>query len=217
MLVVSAGVGAAFVARERRAAHPLIDLSLLRPRAVSFGLVGALCAYLVLFGPLALFPQLFHTHGASAGLVLTALPAGFALAALTAERVVPSRPRARGLAGAVACVAAAGALAVAPSSPVWVAAWLALLGLGLGVFIPSNNHAIMGAIPARASATGGGLVNMGRGLGTALGVAAVTFSLHVTRAAGVVAGARLALGVLAAFALVAVATAVVDRERPTPG
>ena len=214
LVILAVGAGVAFAKRERTTSHPLIDLALLRPRAVSFGLVGALCAYLVLFGPLALFPQILGAHGASTGLVLTALPAGFAVAALTAERIVPSRAHARGLAGAIACVVAAAALAVAPSSTAWVAAWLALLGLGLGVFIPSNNHAIMGAIPHRASATGGGLVNMGRGLGTALGVAAVTLSLHLARSGGLIAGARLALAVLAAFALVAALTAYVERPAP---
>lgn len=216
LLAASGAAGAGFVARERRTPHPLINLSALRPPAVSFGLVGALCAYLVLFGPLTLFPQLLGTHGPAAGLVLTALPAGFAVAALTAERVVPSRARARGIVGAVACVLATAALAVAPSSTAWVAAWLALLGLGLGVFIPSNNHAIMGAIPHRMSATGGGMVNMSRGLGTALGVATVTFSLHVARTAGVLAGARLALAALAAFALIAAVTAFVEHDRSAP-
>ncbi|MFE4873675.1 hypothetical protein [Streptomyces sp. NPDC056682] len=52
---------------------------------------------------------------------------------------------------------------------------LALLGLGLGTFIPANNALIMGAIPASCSGTGGGLVNMTRGLGTALGVALVAW------------------------------------------
>jgi hypothetical protein len=37
----------------------------------------------------------------------------------------------------------------------------------------------MGAIPARAAGTGGGLVNMTRGLGTALGVALVTLTLYL--------------------------------------
>ncbi|MEV8527406.1 hypothetical protein AB0451_25175 [Streptomyces sp. NPDC052000] len=55
---------------------------------------------------------------------------------------------------------------------------LALLGLGLGTFIPANNALIMGAIPASCSGTGGGLVNMTRGLGTALGVALVALALH---------------------------------------
>lgn len=82
-------MGAALWWWSRRAADPLIDLAMLAPRAVCLGLVGALAAYLVLFGPLALFPQL---HGASAGrsgLILTALPAGFALAAVGGGRVLP--------------------------------------------------------------------------------------------------------------------------------
>jgi hypothetical protein len=54
-----------------------------------------------------------------------------------------------------------------------------VLGLGLGAFTPANNTLVMGAIPARAAGTGGGLVNMTRGLGTALGVALVTLTLSL--------------------------------------
>ena len=190
--------GAGFVQRERRTASPLVDLGLLHPRAVSFGLVGALAGYLVLFGPLALFPQVLGAHGPT-GLVLTCLPAGFGLAAVGAGRVLPRRLGLRGLGliGTVAVVAGCVALAVAPHTPAVVGPLLALVGLGLGVFVPANNSAIMGAVPHRASASGGGLVNMARGLGTALGVALVAFSLH---AGGAGHGAAVALWGLAAVA-----------------
>lgn len=204
---------AGFVLRERRAANPLVDLSVLRPRAVSVGLLGALCAYLVLFGPLTLFPQVLGAHG-QAGLVLTALPAGFAVAAVFAERLIPANwsARARGLLGASTGAAATGALIAAPTALAWVAAWLLVLGLGLGIFIPANNSAIMGTIPARMSATGGGLVNMGRGLGTALGVAVVTLSLHVADTMGsTTTGPRLALAALLAFAVASAVTAAAAR------
>jgi EmrB/QacA subfamily drug resistance transporter len=209
LLAVVAAV--AFVGRERRAANPLLDLWLLRPRAVSVGLFGAMCAYLVLFGPLALFPQVLGVGGVG-GLVLTALPAGFALAAVLAERLLPSRwgPRARGLGGAALCGAALASVLVAPSEPWWVAACLLVLGIGLGVFIPANNSTIMAGFPARASATGGGLVNMARGLGTALGVAVVTLSLHIGETSGRAgSGPRLALGVLLLFAVAIGASAAV--------
>lgn len=214
LLAVSALGTFGFVVREGRAPSPLVDLSVLRPVAVSLGLVGALCAYLVLFGPLTLFPQILGVHGATAGLILTALPAGFALAALTADRFLPDRwgTRTRGLVGADTCVIATGALVLAPTTPAWVAAWLFLLGLGLGVFIPANNTAIMGAIPVRLSATGGGLVNMGRGLGTALGVAIVTLSLHAEHRAGVAVAGRLALASLTVFGLITVVTAHQARD-----
>ncbi|MFD2416831.1 MFS transporter [Amycolatopsis pigmentata] len=215
LIAVSALGFAAFVLRERRAADPLVDLKVLPPMA---GLAGALCAYLVLFGPLTLFPQVLGAHG-SAGLVLTALPAGFAVAAVFAERLLPRRwgARARGLAGAITGTIAAGVLAVAPSVPVWVAVWLFVLGLGLGVFIPANNSAIMGAIPLRVAATGGGLVNMARGLGTALGVAIVTLFLHVADATGAPGtGPRLALAALLVFGSAAAVTAVASRPGKGP-
>ncbi|MFR9727801.1 MFS transporter [Saccharopolyspora sp. MS10] len=198
--------GLGFVLREGRATSPLVDLAVLRPPAMSIGLLGALSAYLVLFGPLTLFPQLFGTHNATSGLVLTALPAGFAFTAITAERLLPRAwtPRARSTLGAVTAVIALAALAVAPTSRPWVAAFLLVLGLGLGVFIPANNTAIMGSIPVRMSATGGGLVNMSRGLGTALGVSNVTLCLHINHGAESIRGGRLALASLGAFGLIAV-------------
>ncbi|MDO8122541.1 MFS transporter [Isoptericola sp. b490] len=210
-LVAVSAIGAvAFVWRERRAPHPLVALAVLRPRPVSVGLIGALTAYLTLFAPLTLFPQVLGAHGAS-GLVLTALPLGFAVAALLAERALPRRwgARARGMLGALAGAGAAAALVAVPNGNLWVAAWLGVLGLGLGVFIPANNSAIMGAIPAGSSAVGGGLVNMARGLGTAFGVTVVTLSLHLAGAD--LGGARVALAALVAFGLVSAVAAQIGR------
>jgi MFS family permease len=49
LLVLAAASTAGFLVRERRAATPLLDLSLLRMPTVSTGLLAALCCYLVLF------------------------------------------------------------------------------------------------------------------------------------------------------------------------
>ena len=58
-------------------------------------LAGACARYLVLFGPLVLVPvvrgRAARRVALAAGLVLTALPAGFGLAATAAERVLPRR------------------------------------------------------------------------------------------------------------------------------
>ena len=116
------------------------------------------------------------------------------------------------------CVAAISALAADPTAPVWVAGWLGVLGLGLGVFIPANNTTIMAAIPAAMSGTGGGLVNMARGLGTAIGVALVTLCLHLTRSESALAGPRPALAMLAMFAVAAGVTALTgQRASPETG
>lgn len=214
LVVLAVLGGAGFVRRERRATSPLVDLSLLAPRAVSLGLLGALAGYLVLFGPLALFPQVFGDRGA-AGLVLSCLPAGFGIAAVLAGRVLPRRLGLRGLAvaGTAASVLGCAGLAVAPRAPGVVGPLLALVGLGLGLFVPANNSAIMGAVPTRASASGGGLVNVARGLGTALGVALVALSLHVGGGAGG-SGAAVALWVMAGVGVAGgvVAVAATSRE-----
>ncbi|MES4889468.1 MFS transporter [Streptomyces sp. NPDC096012] len=200
--------GMAFVRRQRRAPVPLLDLALLRVRAVSSGLVAALCGYLVLFGPLVLVPQIVVRAGGSellAGLVLTALPGGFALAATGADRLLPQGvgDRARCLLGVLVCTGALTAMLVLPVTTTWMAVQLAALGVGLGLFTPANNTLVMSAIPANCSGTGGGLVNMARGLGTALGVALVTLQLHLSRAGGVSDGWVHAVGVLLAAAFVA--------------
>ena len=57
-------------------------------------LAGALRACLVLSGPLVLIPQVLTGRGGSvvhAGLLLSALPAGFGLAAVAGERILPAR------------------------------------------------------------------------------------------------------------------------------
>jgi EmrB/QacA subfamily drug resistance transporter len=216
-LVVVAGLVVVVLVRwERRAPHPLVEPEVLGTSTVRVGLLGALAAYLLLFGPLALLPQVMGGHGAT-GLVLSALPAGFAVAALAGERLLPRRwgARARGVTGAVTATVGVAALVVAPTHAAWVAPWLAVLGLGLGVFIPANNSAIMGAMPARVAGVGGGMVTMVRGLGTAVGVAVVALALHV---AGVTAeGARVALVVLTVVALgVVVAARSAPAQAPTP-
>jgi MFS family permease len=140
-----------------------------------------------------------------AGLVLTALPAGFALAATVGGRLhALGNDRRRHRIGAGVATAALAGLVFAPLTEPVLAGGLAVVGVGLGVFTPANNAMIMAAIPPRASGTGGGLVNLARGLGTALGVALPVLALHLaTQTHHPAAGPHLAMGVLL---LVAVAT-----------
>ena len=167
---------------ERGAQAPVLDLRAMATAGTGPALLGALCAYLVLFGPLVLFPQVISARGgsaAAAGLLLTALPAGFGLAAVTADRLLPGGwpNRRRCLLGGAIAAGSAAALAVPAPHAVSVVL-LGLLGAGLGTYTPANNAEIMAAVPARDAAAAGGMVNMTRGIGTALGVAVVTLGLH---------------------------------------
>jgi hypothetical protein len=64
---------------------------------------------------------------------------------------------------------------------------LALFGAGLGLFLAPNSHATIDAAPAGHAASAGGLVNLGRVLGSCLGVSAassmLSWRLGLSRAA----------------------------------
>lgn len=77
------------------------------------------------------------------------------------------------LAGSLLCLVALAVLLAVPLTTGWLVPLLALLGPGPGVFTPANNPVIMKVITARTAGTGGGLVNMARALGIAIGVALV--------------------------------------------
>jgi hypothetical protein len=199
-----AGVG--LVLWERHAAAPLVDLKMLAAAGLRPALTGAMCAYLVLFGPLVLIPQVLSARGTSAlhaGLVLAALPAGFGLAATGGERLLPRRwsHRERCASGGVLAAVSVAALGL-PVAGGLLAALLGLTGVGLGCYIPANNAEVMTAAPAGQAATAGGMVNMTRGVGTALGVAVTTLALHAG-APSLHAGELLASGALAVAAVVA--------------
>ncbi len=206
--VLAALAAAGFVRWERRTHAPLIDLPVLAASGIAPLLAGALCAYLVLFGPLVLIPQVLTAHNGSvlrAGLLLSALPAGFGLAAVAGERILPGHwpDQRRTLAGGLLATGCAGVLAV-PAPAIVMAVLLGLLGAGLGTYIPANNTAIMNAVSPHQVAAAGGMVNMARGLGTALGVAVVTLALHTAAHLGHPgAGPAMAMAVVAASALAA--------------
>jgi MFS family permease len=185
-LLVAVGVasGIAFLRRELRTRHPLIPVWLLRSASVAFALIGAACGYLTLFGPLVLIPQLLgHGPGGEArtGLLLSALPVGFGVAALFGDAVLPKAwgDRRRGFAGATLTCAAMCAAIFLPVTQTTVVAELALAGLGLGIFIPANNTVIMRAAADSSASLLGGLVNMARGIGTTLGISLIALALHL--------------------------------------
>jgi MFS family permease len=205
---IALSAGAGLLWRERRAAAPLIDLAALAAAGIAPALAGALCVYLVLFGLLVLLPQTLTGHGGSvlaAGLLVSSLPVGFGLAAVVAERLIPPRwpNRNRCVAGGALAFAGVAGLAVPAPDAVSVVL-LALVGAGLGIYAPANNAEIMAAVPHQEAATAGGMVNMSRGIGTALGVAFVALGLQAgTHLGHPAAGPRLVITVLAAASLAA--------------
>jgi EmrB/QacA subfamily drug resistance transporter len=166
----------AFVGREHRARSPMLDLGLFRNGRFSLGISSGLLSYLVLFGVLFLIP-FYLERGLDlgtgrAGFELMTMPVFLGVTAPLAGRLADrfgARPlTAGGMAGVVAgLVLMAGS---GGSTPAFVGA-LALVGVGLGLFTPPNNASIMGAVPRRDAGMASGVLNMTRGMGTAVGLA----------------------------------------------
>ena len=216
MFLASVALAAAFIAREQRTAEPMIDLRLFSRSAFSVGITSGLLSYLVLFGCLFVTPFFLEasrglTPG-GAGAVLVALPIALGLVAPLAGRAADSfgaRPLTvvGMLVSALALVSLA-LLGASNNSLGFVAGALALLGVGLGLFTPANNAAIMGSAPKAQSGMAGGVLNMTRGLGTSLGLAltALVFGAIVgahAEAAHVGQGFAVSALVLAAIAVFA--------------
>ncbi|MDR2986560.1 MAG: MFS transporter [Nocardiopsaceae bacterium] len=217
-LLVTAVAGTALARRERRVPSPLIDLRMLVATGIAPALVGAMCAYMALFGPLVLIPQMLDADGQgplAVGLVLVALPAGFGLAAVLTERALPATWPDRRRCTAGGLVAACGLLALAVPLPAAVLAVpLGLVGVGIGAYLPANNAKVMNSVPVVNAAAAGSLVSIARGMGTALGVAAVTLGLHIGDELRVPeAGVITAVGTLVGAAVVAIAATAARGKR----
>ena len=210
LLVGSALVLAAFVAVERRRAHPMLDLSLFRRRAFSGAIFSAVASYVGEYAILFLLPfYLIHGRGLGpehAGLVLCATPLVMMftspVAGVLSDRVGSRGPVVLGL-----LVFTGGLLLltrVGPATPLAeVALGLAVCGLGLGTFIAPNNSRLLGAAPPERRGIASGVLAAARNVGMVLGVglAGAVYTTVVARAgpdavvAGVTAGLRAAAAV----------------------
>jgi EmrB/QacA subfamily drug resistance transporter len=230
LLTLAVVAGAAFTLRERRTPHPLIHLGLFRRRRFSIGVVSSLLSFLVLFGVLFVTPfSLERGHGdsvASVGLIVSVLPLAMAATAPLSGRAA-DRIGARAPTGAGMLLAAAGCLiaVIRPGGLAGLAGGLALCGAGIGLFTPANSAAMMASVPARRVGVSSGVINLTRGLGTALGLSltALVYARGTggaTTPAAVGRGFRDALVVLACASIVAASLALLRRpfaEERTPG
>lgn len=206
-LGVAAGLG--FLARERTARHPMLDLDLFRVRAFSLGIASALLAYLVTFGVLLVAPFCLERALAlgpgQAGLDLMVMPLALGVVAVLAGRA--GLPALTTL-GLLVVAAALGVLVFSTPTSVRLVVGLAVVGAGLGLFTPANNASIMSAVPREQSGEASGVVNVTRGVGTSLGLALTGLIFAIgggdgSTTPGVVAGYHDAAAFLAVAALVA--------------
>jgi EmrB/QacA subfamily drug resistance transporter len=169
-------LGAIFVIGEQHVNDPMLDLSLFRLSPFRSGITSGLLSYLVMFGVLLLVPFYFERGlgigAARAGLELMMMPLALGLVAPFAGRTA-DRLGARPLTVGGMSLVTIGLFALGGLRPTTLGfvALLAVIGVGLGCFTPPNNASIMGSVPENQAGLASGVLNMTRGMGTALGLA----------------------------------------------
>jgi EmrB/QacA subfamily drug resistance transporter len=207
LLAAALALGALFLRLERRAAEPLLALSLFSSRPVSLGAAAAvlnfMAQYVVVFLTPFLLARLLGAGPGRVGLVLTAFPLAVLCVAPSAgalsDRVGSVLPAAS---GALVSAAACGLLAAMPSpaGPGDVAWRLALFGVGTGLFQSPNNSSVMGSAPKAHLGVVGSLLGTARTLGMVLGVAAAGAVLYAFVPAAALRGGALDPATAEAFA-----------------
>ena len=189
----------------------MLDLGLFRSRLFSASTASALlnytCVYSVIFVLPFLLIQGRGLDTAQAGLVLTAQPAVMAVVA-PVSGALSDRLGSRLLATAGMAVLAGGlvllASVVEAGSLGAIAGALAVVGLGVGVFVSPNNSALMGAAPRHRQGIAAGVLATARNVGMVFGVglAGAVFTTILARggAGDLALGVRASLLVAAALA-----------------
>ena len=202
-------------ARERAGREPLLSLGLFRSRASNFGLVTQNIQWLVLMGStfvVSVFLQTVrHFSAIKTGLVFTAATAGILVSSLAAARLAAKYPQ-RSLirAGFVVTTAGIALLLGLVKESSHVAAFLpglVVFGLGVGVMLTPSVNVVQSSFPEDKQGEISGLSrsvsNLGSSLGTAIAGTILVSDLGSGNRSYVIA-----MAVLAAFALVGLAAAL---------
>ena len=215
LLIASAAAFVAFLAVERRAAFPTLDLALFRNRLFAVSTIAAFAFFIAYSGIVFIVPL-----GAQLALGASPLHAGALLVPLTLLNVVLA-PLAGTLsdrlpvrivstAGALTVTIGAALLAHLPPVPttMQLVAAVALAGVGTAVFSQPNNSAIMGSAPANRRGIAAGTLATARTTGQLVGVA-LSGAIYFGSAANLGALGRTFVPATLCFGTLAVLLAIV--------
>jgi EmrB/QacA subfamily drug resistance transporter len=166
-----------FIITELKVEYPLVDLKMFRSFTFSAGNMTGMMSYYVLFAVMFLMPfyleRVVGYSVALTGSLLVPIPLAMGVVAPWAGSVSDKHgPRLMTTAGMLLSALACFLLMLLGESShlVMLVGILIMLGIGMGLFTPPNNSAIMGAAPRDKLSVAGGLLNMMRSLGLIFGV-----------------------------------------------
>jgi MFS family permease len=221
LLVLAAGLGAGFVAVERRTAAPFVDLRLLRgnrPLVLTYlrMMLSAVVSYVVLYA---------FTQWLEAGRGLSPSQAGLVLLPMFGTAIVVAtltgrRPEIRGklvVGGALQLLATSLMLLLTPQTGVWLLLTIVLvLGVPQGLLSLANQNAVYHQAEPERLASSAGLLRTFMYLGAIVASAANGFFLGTSVTTS---GAHAIAGFACAVSLLMLVLTLADRSlaRATPG
>ncbi len=167
-----------FVLWQRRCRHPLIDLSLFNEAGFRWGTLFATLMGMSMFGVLFALPLFYQAvQGNSTlatGVRLLPLIGGLLVGTRFVDRFGQRLGDGATIALGFAVTAAsltAGALTTATTPFALIAVWLGLVGVGMGLVMPTAMNAALGALEPSRAGTGSALTQAFRQAGGTIGVA----------------------------------------------
>jgi len=167
-----------FVSRNLLRAHPLVDLRLFRNRGFTWGTVATVFAALGMMGVLFVLPlHLQAVKGLSAmqtGIRLIPLILGLAVTGRLAPKVTAKLGYKTTISTGMAVMALGfglGSFTVLSTGYLQTAAWLTIVGLGLGMAMVPAMDAVLATLPQDKAGAGSGLVQTLRQVSGAFAVA----------------------------------------------
>jgi MFS transporter, DHA2 family, multidrug resistance protein len=182
-LVAGLAVLATFFGWERRLGRrpdgrPLLDPELLRSTSFTWGMLLMATATMALVGVLFTMPQYFQgvlrSDAMGSGLRFLPLMAGLAVGAVPADRIAARIGARNAVAVGFAALAAGllgGAMTKVSSGEGFLAAWLAVVGAGVGLAMATAASAALSELPAERSGVGSAVLQAVKNVGTPLGAA----------------------------------------------
>ncbi|MBI4321199.1 MAG: MFS transporter [Chloroflexi bacterium] len=189
-LFVSIALLVSFVRIERLVQFPMVDLTLFGNRLFSAGTTAALVNYMCTYAVTFLMPfYMLQGRGYSAttaGLLLTGMSLTMAVVAplsgALSDRIGSRLPSSLGM--AITAISLVDLAFLGPDSTYEaIVLGLVLVGLGVGLFVPPNSSALLGAAPPQRRGVASGIVAMARNSGMVMGVAVAgaVFSAGIAR------------------------------------
>ncbi|CAM5546326.1 MFS transporter [Streptomyces xanthochromogenes] len=192
---------AALAVRERRAARPMLDLTLLGHRPFLLNTLAATLVMFILSGLMFVLPPYFQavlgSDAFGTGLRMLPLMGGLMVAA-KGTGALTSRFGARGVISAglvlLAFAALLGSRTAVGNGYGFTALWLSIAGLGFGLAMVPAMTAALSTLPPDRAGSGSGLLMTVRQVGSAIGIALLGSLLAGVYADGLPAGAPHAAG-----------------------